>query len=225
MPDRSVFNDPIAFGGDSTLGSDALASQRQPRHAATVPPTVQNETAERLDLTPEHLQPEQIDLQCPRCHLALRRGVLYERWEVCGCGECGGFVVPRRSFQEMIRELRAAYTGPDDRPSPMDPAQLDVHCQCPGCRQPMKTHPYYGPGNSVIDSCSGCGVTWLDATELVKLIRAPGRRDDNVAPSAVKSAFAVGSNRPTAASLSAHPLTAALQLAFSRPYHRGFRLF
>ena len=41
----------------------------------------------------------------------------------------------------------------------------------------METHPYYGPGNVVIDSCCGCGCgyVWLDHGELATLARAGGR--------------------------------------------------
>ncbi len=163
---------------------------------------------EPLDLTPEVLQ-----LLCPRCRVPLRKGLLYDHWQVCGCADCGGFVVPKRSFQEMIRRLRAAYRGPDDQPTPMDPAELNESCDCPGCLQPMETHPYYGPGNSVIDSCAGCGVTWLDQSELERIIRAPGQRGDGYQPSPVRPAFDVPPD----------PLTAALENVFSRRSRFGFR--
>ena len=39
----------------------------------------------------------------------------------------------------------------------------------------MSTHPYYGPGNIVIDTCAGCGVIWLDFGELNRVVAAPGR--------------------------------------------------
>ena len=39
----------------------------------------------------------------------------------------------------------------------------------------MDTHPYYGPGNVVIDSCARCAVVWLDYHELAMIRDAPGR--------------------------------------------------
>lgn len=39
----------------------------------------------------------------------------------------------------------------------------------------MNTHPYYGPGNVVIDTCSHCEVIWLDRAELGTTTGAPGR--------------------------------------------------
>ena len=39
----------------------------------------------------------------------------------------------------------------------------------------MDVHPYYGPGNVVIDSCRRCDVIWLDFGELEQITRAGGR--------------------------------------------------
>jgi Zn-finger nucleic acid-binding protein len=39
----------------------------------------------------------------------------------------------------------------------------------------MNTHPYYGPGSIVIDSCGNCGLVWLDGGELETVINAPGK--------------------------------------------------
>jgi hypothetical protein len=39
----------------------------------------------------------------------------------------------------------------------------------------METHPYFGPGNVVIDSCAGCELIWLDFGELKQIVAAPGR--------------------------------------------------
>jgi Zn-finger nucleic acid-binding protein len=39
----------------------------------------------------------------------------------------------------------------------------------------MATHPYLGPGNAVIDTCSACELIWLDYGELTQLVEAPGR--------------------------------------------------
>ncbi len=39
----------------------------------------------------------------------------------------------------------------------------------------MQTHPYYGPGNIVIDTCGHCNAIWLDHGELGRAVNAPGR--------------------------------------------------
>jgi len=39
----------------------------------------------------------------------------------------------------------------------------------------MDTHPYYGPGNCVVDTCIRCGVIWLDYGEITVITNAPGR--------------------------------------------------
>lgn len=213
MSDELFFSDPLAHNPASSdlFHSETSASASASADAAEAHQTGANGgMVERLDLTLEKL-----DLQCPRCNVLLQRGVLYQHWEVCGCATCGGFVVPKRSLQEMIRRLRAAYQGPDDQPTPLNPSDLDVPCRCPGCHRPMETHPYYGPGNSVIDSCSGCQVTWLDQSELEKIIRAPGQRGDGFRPSQVRPAFDVPPD----------PLTTALNEVLSRRSRSGLRWF
>ena len=34
----------------------------------------------------------------------------------------------------------------------------------------MSTHPYYGPGNVIIDSCETCNLVWLDFGELKRAV-------------------------------------------------------
>ena len=36
----------------------------------------------------------------------------------------------------------------------------------------METHPYYGPGNIVVDTCSECGYLWLDHGEMTRVENA-----------------------------------------------------
>ena len=49
----------------------------------------------------------------------------------------------------------------------------DLPRLCPYCTDPMNNHPYMGPGNIVIDTCSGCQVNWLDKGELQRAVMAP----------------------------------------------------
>jgi hypothetical protein len=39
----------------------------------------------------------------------------------------------------------------------------------------MATHPYFGPGNVVIDSCEPCELVWLELGELKQIVDAPGK--------------------------------------------------
>jgi Zn-finger nucleic acid-binding protein len=40
----------------------------------------------------------------------------------------------------------------------------------------MEVHPYYGPGNIVVDSCVDCGFIWLDHGELTRVEQASSGR-------------------------------------------------
>ena len=44
--------------------------------------------------------------------------------------------------------------------------------ECPGCGEQMEVHPYYGPGNVLIDSCGECALVWLDRGEIATISRS-----------------------------------------------------
>ena len=73
-------------------------------------------------------------------------------------------------------------TGAEAKPIPVDPNELEQQRRCPACHSAMHAHPYYGPGNSVIDSCSECKLTWMDNGELYRIVCAPGPRASNQRP-------------------------------------------
>lgn len=126
-------------------------------------------------------QGTQTEFQCPKCVLPLEVGILDSGSQVCFCSNCRGFVTPTQSLGMIINSLRAQYQGPDDRPFPIDPNELDRFDNCPACLEKMDSHPYYGPGNVVLNTCNACHLAWLDHGELAKIIRAPGPRP-NQAP-------------------------------------------
>jgi hypothetical protein len=79
------------------------------------------------------------------------------------------------SFLEVIEYRRARVNTPPEPPVPIDPVELRRQVGCPLCEKTLDVHPYYGPGNIVIDSCRDCQVIWLDYGELQKVVDAPGR--------------------------------------------------
>lgn len=116
------------------------------------------------------------DFQCPKCETALEVGLLRDSLDVCFCETCRGFVIDSDSFGPLINGLRASYTGVDDKPMLMNPDDLDIKINCPACLDSMEAHPYYGPGNAVIDTCMHCRLVWFDHGELARLVRASGLR-------------------------------------------------
>ncbi len=120
-----------------------------------------------LDESPEQLS-------CPICNTALHRASL-DGDRVSSCPNCRGLLIPLVVFGENVRRLRARAKGPADKPRPINRQELDRQINCPSCGQRMGTHPYYGPGNIVIDTCIQCGLLWLDPGELKQVIDAPGR--------------------------------------------------
>ncbi len=71
---------------------------------------------------------------------------------------------------------RSRFREADRVPIALNPEDLNRVIRCPPCDLPMDVHPYYGPGNIVIDSCHRCHVVWLDHGELALVESAPGRR-------------------------------------------------
>jgi Zn-finger nucleic acid-binding protein len=91
------------------------------------------------------------------------------------CEHCKGILVPQPSFLTMVNYLRGVAGSAEFPFRPIDPQELRRRIMdCPQCKQAMDTHPYYGPGNVVIDVCPRCRVIWLDYSELYKIINSPG---------------------------------------------------
>ena len=51
----------------------------------------------------------------------------------------------------------------------------------------MDVHPYYGPGNVVIDTCGQCYLVWLDHGELKQIADAPGQDRGRPDPPATRT--------------------------------------
>jgi Zn-finger nucleic acid-binding protein len=112
---------------------------------------------------------------CPVCAAPLAKALLDNVHPISYCERCTGMLVPRGSFVDVITSRRAAANGPTVTPAPLDPRELQRRIACPTCHERMDVHPYYGPGNILIDTCSRCDVIWLDNGELKQVGDAPGR--------------------------------------------------
>ena len=119
----------------------------------------------------------ELEFYCPVCDDQQLEVATLHGTQVCACKSCFGFLLDGESLGFLITGLRATYKGPDDKPVMINPRELDETMNCPACFQTMYTHPYHGPGNVVVNSCSGCQLNWLDQGEFAKIIRAPGRRE------------------------------------------------
>jgi len=122
-----------------------------------------------------HFLGELSDFPCPVCDEPLEQALL-DDVRILACAGCGGFAIADESFAAVVQERRARFEGDADRAIPIDLQELHKTVDCPRCRRAMDVHPYYGPGNVVIDSCHRCRLIWLDSGELRRLERAPGRR-------------------------------------------------
>jgi len=115
------------------------------------------------------------DYGCPCCGVQLSKALI-DDVIVEACKECDGIFLDREAFHDISWNRRAAYDGAEEAPIPVSQEELQEERDCPKCHNTMETHPYYGPGNSVIDSCNRCHIVWLDAGELTTIERAPGLR-------------------------------------------------
>ena len=118
---------------------------------------------------------ERSDLNCPQCGNGLVAGTI-ERRRVLHCEQCRGVLATNPEFAEIVKRRRATHDGPTETPPPLQPEVLEREIRCPSCGRLMDTHPYYGPGNIVVDTCARCFLIWLDHGEIAAIGRAPGRR-------------------------------------------------
>ena len=131
-----------------------------------------------IEESADQIQPtgKTTEFKCPICPTTPLEVGTIKDVQVCFCTRCRGFVIDSESLAIAVRELRQNYEGPDDKPKMIDQEQLKKRMSCPTCYRRMEAHPYYGPGNVVLDSCSNCKLSWLDHGELGRIIRAPGKR-------------------------------------------------
>jgi Zn-finger nucleic acid-binding protein len=121
--------------------------------------------------------PEQMG--CAVCAEPLASALLDESHPVQYCRKCRGVLIARAGFATVVQKRRAWAVGPPGSPVLLDQSELKRQVSCPKCKAAMATHPYYGPGNVVIDSCGQCELVWLDFGELKQIVAAPGRDRGN----------------------------------------------
>lgn len=117
---------------------------------------------------------ETSQMTCPVCRIDLVSGSVDEV-RVLTCPKCRGVLMHQWNLYTIVRYLRAEFGERDRPPRPLNRADLDREIFCPSCHRVMDTHPYYGPGNVIIDNCADCGLIWLDFGELDRILGAAGR--------------------------------------------------
>src|SRR5262245_3270366 len=121
------------------------------------------------------LGPTTSPMSCAVCSKPLASALLDEMFPVQYCSNCRGALMARRDFATVVQKRRAWATDTPGPPVPLNTAELTRKLTCANCAKPMATHPYYGPGNVVIDSCEPCELIWLDFGELRQIVAAPGK--------------------------------------------------
>src|SRR6266404_5743023 len=104
---------------------------------------------------------------CPRCHRPLevsRPGGLDART----CPGCDGMLVRQADLGRAVEEG----SGGAEEHARAERAGEEPVLRCPDCGRPMEKHGYLGIGAIQIDSCSECGLVWVDAGELAKMTAA-----------------------------------------------------
>src|SRR4051794_8170477 len=107
---------------------------------------------------------------CPLCREPLL-SALIEKETVCYCRRCRGFLAETGVFSVIVDKRRTLHGPNESRTDPFGPAELERVLICPNCGQHMDTHPYFGGGNAVVDTCESCALIWLDAGELAIIER------------------------------------------------------
>ncbi|MEQ9407366.1 MAG: zf-TFIIB domain-containing protein [Fuerstiella sp.] len=135
-------------------------------------------------LTVDRITPmgTELDGTCPACEQTLCTGEIEQR-AVLYCGGCFGLLLRNEDFGAIVRQRRARRIGCEaESVQPLNPDEYNRQLGCPNCHQTMEVHPYYGPGNIVMDSCARCQYVWLDHGELRTVERAEGGREPQPLP-------------------------------------------
>jgi len=112
------------------------------------------------------------ELSCPVCAVPLLHAIL-DGHGILYCARCRGSLIPAPVFVLIVQDLRAHRADAAATQHPPDARELKRRIQCPQCHGLMDTHYYAGPGNIVIDDCPSCELNWMDAGELMVVVRAP----------------------------------------------------
>ena len=132
-------------------------------------------------------------LPCPLCAAPLAKSLLDDTHVIEHCEKCRGVLLERAVFAMAVNGRRARAAGPGVPLAEIDRREFHRRVTCSKCRTAMDVHPYYGPGNVVIDTCRKCDLVWLDFGELQQIGDAPGfdrgrpaaRSPANLEPAAV----------------------------------------
>jgi Zn-finger nucleic acid-binding protein len=156
---------------------------------------------------------EQVKSECPTCFGWLQTAQLDGR-PILYCNSCYGMLVRRDHFGAIVNERRSKRSDREQEVCrPLDPKALSRRLRCPACADYMEAHPYYGPGNVMIDSCAECGYVWLDHGELSSVERAAGGREPVNMHLPVDTAEFSGSN-PTEECAPRHPIALLADFLF-----------
>jgi Zn-finger nucleic acid-binding protein len=114
------------------------------------------------------------ELSCPVCRRGLVTASIAGR-EVLRCASCDGVLLYQEDFLPILRARIEGSDSPRQRARPLRPEDRRRLLRCPMCDGPFALHPYYGPGNVLIDTCGECRLIWLDRGEIATIVAAAQR--------------------------------------------------
>ena len=112
---------------------------------------------------------------CPVCRTRLVSAAVNQIL-VFHCPKCRGILATPQDFRRIVDLHRYISRKQPHVLHPLEKHKLERRISCPHCHSPMDVHPYYRPGNTVIDSCGKRALVWLDHGEMTVIVTAPERR-------------------------------------------------
>lgn len=109
---------------------------------------------------------------CPICPEQPLAKAKLDEYPALYCEECAGVLISNQNFSEVLHRRRRNKGRVDTDPDPINPEELNRKIHCPNCMRRMDVHPYFGPGNVVIDSCCNCFLIWFDHGEIATIEKA-----------------------------------------------------
>lgn len=111
-------------------------------------------------------------MKCPSCDNVEMTRQVVEQVEIDRCPDCRGIWLDANELETLVETKPKALLR-EDRAFKAEPGQAGVALKCPHCKGTplIKLNSLHRPG-TIVDSCTVCYGTWLNAGELSRLAGA-----------------------------------------------------
>jgi Zn-finger nucleic acid-binding protein len=117
------------------------------------------------------MERERPTMKCPRCASVELAEATFDKVTVDRCPQCRGLWLDELELDAVLKSRPRGLLSEDRRPAGVA-ANAAERINCPRCKGTylIKLNSRHRPG-TIVDSCTVCYGTWLDAGELTRLTK------------------------------------------------------